>query len=488
MYNYHGSDSMKNKKNIKIIYFIFSICMIIYAFLSKPFIECSNIDLNIYRKVLLVFSCALMIPNIINMTKIRNKKVINFSIILIGIISSIFIYQDHSKDYQIRNEIYLKQIFNKDNSIATNSVANILDEKNTEKISTELDGNILRVSYIDVNQGDSILIELPNKEVMLIDAAEKYYVNKVVDYIDSLGYEKIDYVVGTHPHTDHIGGLESIVRKYDIGYIYMPKKQSNSKTFLNLLKSIKEKNLKINTAKSGVDIINSDDLKVKIIAPTKEYNDSNNSSAVIKINYINRCFLFMGDAEVESEKSITDSVECDVVKIGHHGSDTSSDESFVKKTKAKYAIISVGENNIYKHPYDFIIKRWENNGTKVLRTDKLGTIVITTDGNNLIVNDDVVTTNSNVNTINNGNSSSIEIINVYTKKGETSEIKIKGEPNKEYSIKLHLSSGISKAKGLESKVADKDGYVTWNFKLSNNTKVGNYKFEINDEEFDYEIK
>lgn len=480
---------MKNKKKLKFSYFIISLIIFIYAIISKPFIECSDIDTHIFRNVLLVLGVCLLIPNIINISKIKKKGIINFFIILIGIISSIFIYNNHSKDYKIRNELYFNSIFNKDSSIATDSVLNVVDDNSKSNLDSNISEDILRVNYIDVNQGDSIFIELPNNETMLIDAGERYYSEMVMNYIDNLGYKKIDYVVGTHPHTDHIGGMESVIKKYDIGSIYMPKKQSNSNTFLSLLKTIKDKNLKINTGKSGVNIIDSDNLKVNIIAPTKEYNDSNNSSIVIKINYINRCFLFMGDAEVESEKSITDDLSCDVVKIGHHGSDTSSSLDFVKKTKAKYAIVSVGENNKYKHPYDFILKRWEDVGAKVLRTDKLGDIVISTDGNNLSVNNEVVTDNKKVENINDDkNDSKIEVINTYTVKGDTGLIKIKGEPNKEYSIKLYYSSGVSKAKGLENKTSDNDGYVTWNFNIPKNTKPGKYKFIINDTEFEYELK
>ena len=480
---------MKNKKKLKFSYFIISLIVIIYAIISKPFIECSDIDTHIFRNVLLVLGICLLIPNIINISKIKKKGIINFLIILIGIGSVIFIYNNHSKDYKIRNELYFNSIFNKDSSIATDSVLNVVDDNIKINLDSNINEDILRVNYIDVNQGDSIFIELPNNETMLIDAGERYYSEIVMNYIDNLGYKKIDYVVGTHPHTDHIGGMESVIKKYDIGSIYMPKKQSNSNTFLSLLKAIKDKNLKINTGKSGVNIIDSDNLKVNIIAPTKEYNDSNNSSIVIKINYINRCFLFMGDAEVESEKSITDDLSCDVVKIGHHGSDTSSSLDFVKKTKAKYAIVSVGENNKYKHPYDFILKRWEDVGAKVLRTDKLGDIVISTDGNNLSVNNEVVTDNKKVENINDDkNDSKIEVINTYTVKGDTGLIKIKGEANKEYSIKLYYSSGVSKAKGLENKISDNDGYVTWNFNIPKNTKPGKYKFIINDTEFEYELK
>ena len=474
---------MKHKKFINVFYCALSICLIIFSLVSNPFIECSKVDVSIYRKTLFVLGIFLFIPNIINITKIKKKTIINFFIVLIGIMSSIVIYNGHSKDYKIRSELYFKKIVKIDKKISNDSVT-VESETKVSKDS-ELSGDLLKVNFIDVKQGDSIFIELPNKKTILIDAGERNQANKVINYIDTLGYSKIDYVVGTHPHTDHIGGLESIIKKYDIGKIYMPKKSSNSKTFVSLLNAIKDKNLKINTAKSGVDIINEDNLDVSLIAPTKEYNDSNNSSAVVKITYINRCFLFMGDAEIESERSITDNIECDVVKIGHHGSDTSSSDTFVKKTKARYAVISVGKNNIYKHPYESTIKKWESIGAEVLRTDELGDIVISTNGTDISINNKLVNVKDDISDTE--DKSNIEIIESQVRRGE-SFIKIKGEPNKEYDIKLYLKSGISKAKGLESKTSDSEGYVSWNFKLSNNIKSGKYKYTINDTEFEYEIK
>lgn len=472
----------RKKKNI--IYILISIFILIYAFCSKPLIECGSKDNNIYKYTLIVLGVTILLLSIINKLKSRKRIIINVLIVFVGIISSVIIYNGHSKDYKIRNENNYKKIFNINDSISNDSVTSVSKES---IINTNiLDGDLLKVNYIDVGQGDSIFIELPNKETMLIDAGEKNYDKKVINYIDSLKYSRIDYVIGTHPHTDHIGALASVIKKYDIGSIYMPKKESNSKTFVNLLNTIKEKNLKIHTAKAGVNIINSDNLKVDIIAPNKEYSDANNNSAVVKITYINRCFLFMGDAEVESEKNITDSVKCDVVKIGHHGSDTSSGISFVKSTNAKYAVVSVGKGNIYKHPYEFILKRWEENGAEVLRTDELGDIVITTNGNELSIN------NEKVNYVDNHNKdlkdNDIEVVNIDTHIGGKSEIKIKGTPNTRYTIKVYYSSGVSKAKGLSEKESDNDGYVTWNFNISPKTKKGKYKFTINDEEFNYEIK
>lgn len=255
---------------------------------------------------------------------------------------------------------------------------------NNNPNSQNVDGN-LKVNYIDVNQGDSIFIELPNDEVMLIDAGEKSESAKVINYIEKLGYEKIDYVIGTHPHTDHIGSLSSVIESFDIGKIYMPKVVSTSKTYENLLATIKNKNLKVTTAKSGVNIINNKDLKIDIIAPVKQYSDLNNNSAVIKLVYKERSFLFMGDAETMSEDDIKESVKSDVIKVGHHGSDSSSSKDFVSKVGAKYAIISVGDGNIYDHPYQEIIERWQDSGSKIYRTDLDGDIVITTDGNNISV-------------------------------------------------------------------------------------------------------
>lgn len=271
-----------------------------------------------------------------------------------------------------------------DDSLIREYISGNSTTRNDSIYSNDIDGN-LKVNFIDVGQGDSIFIELPNEEVMLIDAGEKSEADKVNNYIKNLGYEKIDYVIGTHPHTDHIGALSLVIDSFDIRKIYMPKAISTSKTYENLLTTIKNKNLKVTTAKSGVNIINDKDLKIDIIAPVKDYSNLNNNSAVIKLVYKNISFLFMGDAEVMSEDDITSNVESDVIKVGHHGSDSSSSVDFVNKVKAKYAIISVGEDNIYDHPYQEIIKRWEESGSKIYRTDLNGDIKIISDGDKISI-------------------------------------------------------------------------------------------------------
>ena len=464
----------------KFFYFIGVIFIIIYLLMSKPFIEYNKIDYSIYKNIMRLVSFSLLFLSIFNISKVKKKSIINFIIIFITIISSIYLYNGHSKDYKTRTLLYFKKSIKIDKSISASTVSY---QEKTNDIET-LSDETLRVNYIDVGQGDSIFIELPNDETMLIDAGEKTVKDKVINYIKNLGYKKIDYVIGTHPHTDHIGALSAVIKEFDIGKIYMPKKESTSKTFLELLNTIKDKNLKINTAKSGVVIKDEKDLQIKIIAPSKEYNNTNNSSAVVKLKYKNKIFLFMGDAEVDSEKDIEDSVLCDVIKVAHHGSDTSSSEEFVKKTKAKYAIISVGANNIYNHPYNNIIKRWQDIGAKVLRTDELKDIVLKTDGNKIEVENNIKNTKKK--------NENIELISVSAKRGKNGQISVRGIPNSKYSIEVYISSGKSKSKDLSDKISDNNGYVSWTWKISSNTKIGKYKIIIKNDserqEFEYEIE
>lgn len=249
----------------------------------------------------------------------------------------------------------------------------------------EVNGKFI-ASFIDVGQGDSIFLEFPNGKNMLIDAGENYESETVQSFINSKGYFSLDYVVGTHPHTDHIGGLESIIRRYEIGEIYLPKVVHTSKTYENLLTTINELGYKVNSAISGMEIINEKGLEVKILSPkNSNYSELNNYSVVIKIVFGNTSFLFMGDAETVVEDEILDEVNADVVKVGHHGSDTSSSEEFVKSVNAKYAVIMSGIDNQYDLPDKTIVDRWKSNGAEVYNTSENGNVIITSDGRNITV-------------------------------------------------------------------------------------------------------
>ena len=249
----------------------------------------------------------------------------------------------------------------------------------------EVNGKFI-ASFIDVGQGDSIFLEFPNGKNMLIDAGENYESETVQSFINSKGYFSLDYVVGTHPHTDHIGGLESIIRRYEIGEIYLPKVVHTSKTYENLLTTINELGYKVNSAISGMEIINEKGLEVKILSPkNSNYSELNNYSVVIKIVFGNTSFLFMGDAEKVVENEILSEVSADVVKVGHHGSDSSSSSDFVESVGAKYAVIMSGVDNQYDLPSDEVVSRWENSGAKVYNTSVNGNIVMVSDGNNISV-------------------------------------------------------------------------------------------------------
>lgn len=271
----------------------------------------------------------------------------------------------------INNQDKIKNLFNQNNNQNQNDYINT-------------NNNLLKVHYLDVGQGDSMFIELPNNETMLIDAAESYQSENIINYLKNLNYQKIDYVIGTHPHTDHIGGLKNIINTFEIGKIYMPKVVSTTKTYESLLMTIKDKNLKINTAKAGTTIIDTDTLKVNILAPNNStYTELNNYSVVTKITYGTTKFLFMGDSEKLIENEIKENVTADVIKIGHHGSNTSSSIDFIKKVNAKYGIISVGLNNKYNLPKEETITNWENSGTKIYLTSTNGTIRASSDGTNI---------------------------------------------------------------------------------------------------------
>lgn len=242
----------------------------------------------------------------------------------------------------------------------------------------------MRVHFLDVGQADSALIELPNGEVVLIDGGNRGDSGLLINYIKGINVEKIDYLIATHPHEDHIGGLPAVVRQFDIGKIYMPKKTANTQIFESLLKEIKNKDLKITEARSGMDIVDDVNLKLSIVAPDgASYEKINDYSIANKLKYKNISFLFTGDAERKSEISMINSkvdLKADILKVGHHGSNTSSTEEFLDNISPRYAIISCEEQNSYGHPHREVIERLNKRKIKILRTDEMGTIILETDG------------------------------------------------------------------------------------------------------------
>lgn len=267
-----------------------------------------------------------------------------------------------------------------------------LEPNESEKVNANLQaGDTLTVNFLDVGQGDCEFIQLPDGKCMLIDAGVLDSAGKIASKISELGYEKIDYLIATHPHADHIGGMKRIVENFEIGEIYMPKASTNTKTFENLLQAISDKGLSINTAKAGKILYESDDLKIEFLAPISDsYKDLNNYSAVIRLQYGNNVFLFTGDAEELAESEILNAysksaLKADVLKVGHHGSSTASSVDFINSVLPKYAVIELGEGNSYNHPHKEAINNLNAVGAEILRTDLNGTITIVSDKVNVTV-------------------------------------------------------------------------------------------------------
>ncbi|MEA4895137.1 MAG: MBL fold metallo-hydrolase [Oscillospiraceae bacterium] len=306
-------------------------------------------------------------------------------------LSSATVYLDGAKApltaYNIKNNNYFKL---RDVASAINFGVGWDEKSSTITIDTTVGYSngtgYLIVHFIDVGQGDSEFIELPSGKTMLIDAGESEYGNTVVNYIKNLGYSKIDYLVATHPHADHIGGMAKVVQSFSIGSIYMPFATTTTQTYSYLLSAIKSAGLTVTTAKAGVNMFNSNGLTADIIAPVGTgYDDLNNYSAVIKLTYKNNFFLFMGDAEELSEKEITTSVKADVLKVGHHGSNSSTGQAFLGKVNPKYAVISVGEGNDYGHPAQTTLDKLSSIGATTYRTDKNGTVIFKSNGTDISV-------------------------------------------------------------------------------------------------------
>jgi beta-lactamase superfamily II metal-dependent hydrolase len=203
--------------------------------------------------------------------------------------------------------------------------------------NTQVKGN-LKVHFIDVGQGASQLIISPTGKSILIDAGNNDKEKLIVAYLKKEKINKIDILIGTHPDADHIGGLDAVIDNFDIGKIYMPKVQSNTDTFKEVLAAIQKKKLKVSTAKSGLTLEWETGIKVEMIAPVGTYDDTNDMSAVVHLTYGSNAFLFTGDAETKSEADTLKSgvnLKSDVLVIGHHGSKSSTSQSFLDAINPK---------------------------------------------------------------------------------------------------------------------------------------------------------
>ena len=243
------------------------------------------------------------------------------------------------------------------------------------------EGTTLAVHFCDVGQADSALL-VCGDDAMLIDGGNVADSSLVVSYLDQQGIDQLDYVVCTHAHEDHVGGLSGPLNTCTVSHVLSPVTQYDSKAFENFVKYTEAQGLEPEIPDPG-DTFDLGEAQVTILGPVAEYSETNNTSIVLRVDYGETSFLFTGDMETKAEKDLLDQgadLSATVLKVGHHGSDTSSSYSFLREVMPEYAVISVGLDNDYGHPSDDVLSRLRDAGATVYRTDQQGTIVAVSDG------------------------------------------------------------------------------------------------------------
>ncbi len=245
----------------------------------------------------------------------------------------------------------------------------------------------VEVHFIDVGQADSIFIQ-SDGFTMLIDAGTNSAGETVVSYLRDHGITTLDWVIGTHPHEDHIGGLDDVLLSFNVNHVMIPEKEHTTKTFEDVLDAIIAKDLLITAPVTG-DTYELGSCSFTILGPVRDYGDElNNWSIAIKLICGDTSFIFSGDAEAEAELDLCNTgidIDADVMKLGHHGSVTSSSEPFMSAISPGIIVISVGQDNDYGHPHDEIMEMIKTLDADIYRTDLDGNIVIESDGSNLFV-------------------------------------------------------------------------------------------------------
>lgn len=258
------------------------------------------------------------------------------------------------------------------------SFSQLIAERNYEKTGNEEE---LQVHFIDVDQGDATLI-LQGEHAMLIDAGENEYGNQIVDYLNYLGVDHLDYVIGTHPDSDHIGGLDTVLENISWDTVLMPDYEKDTRTYEDVVEVLYSEGKEPVSPKPG-DVYSLGTAQFTVLAPIGTYDSGNENSIALRLVHGGSSFLFTGDAESGSESDMLLSgrlLASDVYKVAHHGSSGANTELFLLAVNPEYAVISCGKDNEYGHPHSEVLNRLRAMGTKVFRTDEQGTIVATSDG------------------------------------------------------------------------------------------------------------
>ena len=251
-----------------------------------------------------------------------------------------------------------------------------------------------------MGQGDCSLIKWEGAAA-LIDCGEAEYADTVLNYLKNQGVEKLDYIIASHPHSDHMGGMSEIIENVEVGKVIAPRVSAEmtptSKAYERFTAALRDKALKLTAAKPGTvyslsgrtaEATEKTPPKLEILSPVNDYDDLNNYSVTVKLTYGTTSYLFTGDIEKEAENDILESgadISADVLKIAHHGSSSSTGEEFYGAVSPEICVIQCGEGNSYGHPHADTVKLLEANGAKVYRTDVNGTVMVYSDGDEILV-------------------------------------------------------------------------------------------------------
>ncbi len=392
----------------------------------------------------------------------------------------------------------------------------------TSPIPVTTTNGTLAVYFIDVGQGDSILIDYGKTEI-LIDGGEKN--TGVADYIRPYVDGALEAMVATHPHADHIGGLLEVLQKYDVKDIWLNGDTYTTKTYTDFMALVNAENATVHEAERG-QTMQVGVISFHILNPAKPLGtDTNDNSIVLSLSYGDTDFLFMGDAQSTAESSMLNLVsDIDILKVGHHGSRTSSSPIFLNKVKPEIAIYSAGIGNSYGHPHQETISALTQVGAKIYGTDVNGTIVVTSDGQSFSVTPSripgerappvvvppsttqpvieppsitppvtvppsvtqpsvtqpVVTPPAIVPTVVAPQAPSLEIVSVTSPIGQgyTATLQARTMPGADCSIVVYYKSGKSAASGLGPQKADSQGNVSWSWKVGTTTTPGSWRILV----------
>jgi len=315
----------------------------------------------------------------------RMKWIVSFGLILMLIITCEYVrggssgLQNSIDQLCKRAEVYIKQIERK--------LEYVYDRLNGGEVIVPAEGE-LQVHFLAVGQADSVLI-FTDDAAMLVDGGRDEDGEAVAAYIRHCGIEHLDYVIGTHPHEDHIGGLDHVLRQIDTEMLILPEKDSDEKPFIEMMDVVQDEGITVLTAQAGSKY-NLGEGSFTILGPVRDYEDSlNDWSAAIRLVFGETSFVMTGDAEQSAEEDIVESgvyLRSDVWKAGHHGSETSNTDWILDVVDPDYTVISCGKDNSYGHPNASVLREFERRGIEVFRTDEQGTIVAECDGEKIMWN------------------------------------------------------------------------------------------------------